>query len=323
MSRFKYFFLFVLLLFQCSSAQQKKSGIDKSVSDMKKNPQEYNQLTDEEKNVILYKGTERPFTGKYYLHKEEGTYICKQCDAPLYRSSDKFESHCGWPSFDDEIEGAIKRVPDKDGRRVEILCNNCGGHLGHVFEGEGFTAKNVRHCVNSISINFVPAQIPKETETAIFAGGCFWGVEYYFSKQRGVISTQVGYIGGTKQNPSYKDVCYTNTGHAEAVRVVFDPKQVSFETLCKLFFEIHDPTQIDRQGPDVGEQYRSEVFYTSEKQKEITSRLIQQLKLEGYRVATKLTAATTFWPAEEYHQMYYEKNGKAPYCHKYTKRFKE
>lgn len=158
-------------------------------------------------------------------------------------------------------------------------------------------------------------------ETAIFAGGCFWGVEYYMQKQPGVITIESGYIGGDKENPSYEQVCQKNTGHAEAVRIVFDNTKTTYETLAKIFFEIHDPTQADGQGPDIGEQYRSEVFYTTPEQKEVAERLIGQLKAKGYDVVTRVTPATTFWVAEDYHQNYYVRKGTEPYCHGYTKRF--
>jgi peptide methionine sulfoxide reductase msrA/msrB len=283
----------------------------------------YNRLTPEEEYVIVQKGTERPWTGEYLDNKAEGTYVCKRCDAPLYHSEDKFDSHCGWPSFDDEIQGAVKRIPDPDGMRIEIICANCSAHLGHVFLGEGFTDKNTRHCVNSISMNFVPATQPQEikTERAIFAGGCFWGVEYYMQKKDGVISVISGYIGGHKDHPTYQEVCSGKTGHAEAVEITYDPSRVSFEEIARLFFEIHDPTQVDRQGPDIGVQYRSEVFYLNEEQKVIAEKLIGILKDKGYKVATRVTKATTFWPAEDYHQDYYEHKGTLPYCHGYVKKF--
>ena len=283
-----------------------------------------NQLTAEEKRVIINKGTERPYTGEYVDNKAEGTYVCKWCDAPLYNSKDKFDSNCGWPSFDDEIPGAVKRQTDADGYRTEIMCSNCGGHLGHVFLGEGFTEKDTRHCVNSISMKFIPAEQEKgagNDEVAIFAGGCFWGVEHLFSKAKGVLETEVGYIGGYKANPTYEEVCSHTTGHAEALKVTFDPAVTSFEDMAKLFFEIHDPTQVNRQGPDIGDQYRSEIFYMDERQKRISEDLIEILESKGLKVATKLTRASTFWPAEKYHQDYYSKTGGAPYCHVYTKRF--
>ena len=275
----------------------------------------YNKLTKEEENVILKKGTEYPFTGKYWDYKENGTYVCKQCNAPLYKSDDKFDSHCGWPSFDDEIMGAVKRIPDVDGRRTEIVCANCGGHLGHVFLGEGFTAKDTRHCVNSISLDFIPSGKTENMDTVYFAGGCFWGTEYFFKKVKGVISTSVGYIGGHRKNPSYQEVCTGTTGHAEVVEVIYDPTKVNFEDLAKLFFEIHDFTQIDRQGPDIGEQYRSEIFYTKESQKEKANELINSLMRKGFEVATEITLANTYYKAEGYHQDYYTKKGKQPYCH--------
>lgn len=297
-----------------TQAKNNKSGIH----DMN-----YSKLTPAEERVIVNKGTEAPFSGEYNSFYEKGTYVCKRCGEALYESDSKFNSSCGWPSFDDEIQGAVKHLPDADGRRTEIVCNHCGAHLGHVFTGEGFTEKDTRHCVNSISLEFIPAgkESTAKTDTAYFAGGCFWGVEFYLQQEDGIISTSAGYMGGTLENPSYKDVCSHSTGHAEVVQVVFDPAKISFEKLAKLFFEIHDPTQLDRQGPDRGDQYRSEIFYMNEDQKSITLKLIQQLKNKGYNVVTKVSPAMKFWVAENYHQDYYKGNGHEPYCHSRTKRF--
>lgn len=280
-----------------------------------------NQLTDEEKRVILNKGTQRAFTGKYTNMSDEGVYTCKQCGADLYKSADKFQSHCGWPSFDDAIAGAVKKIPDTDGKRIEIVCAKCGGHLGHVFMGEGYTAKNTRYCVNSISLDFQKA-IPKATiAKAYFAGGCFWGVEHHLEKLSGVTEVTSGFMGGTVKNPSYYDVVEKKTGHLETVEVVYDPSKISYTELSKAFFEIHDPTQKNGQGPDIGAQYHSAVFVSNESEKKVIFSLLEQLKHNGFVPATKVLVGGTFYKAEEHHQNYYKKKGSAPYCHSYVKRF--
>ena len=280
----------------------------------------YNDLTPEEEWVLVNKGTERPFSGKFCDHFAEGFYTCRRCNAPLYASKDKIRTSCGWPSFDDEIAGAVTRRPDADGRRTEIVCSACGGHLGHVFEGEGHSDKNVRHCVNSLSLDFTTASKVKLAR-AIFASGCFWGTEYVLQQTPGVVSTTVGYTGGKVDDPTYKQVCTDETGHAEAVEVIFDPAKVNYETLCRLFFETHDPTQKNRQGPDMGTQYRSAVFTVNDEQKEIAEKLIALLTAKGLKITTEVTPAGHFWPAEDYHQDYYNRTGRQPYCHGYTKRF--
>ena len=277
---------------------------------------EYNTLTNAEARVILQDGTERAFSGLYHDHKEEGIYLCKQCDQPLFESNSKFDSRTGWPSFDANLPDAIREVPD--GGRTEIECSNCGGHIGHVFRGESFTPKNTRHCANSISLNFVAKA---DYSRAIFAGGCFWGVEHHLEAMPGVIDAVSGYIGGRKANPSYKDVSYLDTGHVEAVEVTYDSSRVSYEEIARMFFETHDPTQKNRQGPDIGSQYRSAVFYLDDDQKKITEDLIGQLRAKGLNVVTEVKPAGRFWKAEDYHQDYYQKTGKEPYCHSYTKRF--
>jgi peptide methionine sulfoxide reductase msrA/msrB len=310
--------IFVLTIFLIGFYAFK--GIKSEENKVVQNENKYNELTSEEKRVIIDKGTERPFTGEYYDFYGKGTYVCKRCDAPLYKSEDKFDSHCGWPSFDDEIPGAIKKVPDADGIRTEIMCNNCGAHLGHVFYGEGFTDKDTRHCVNSISMKFIPAKNARE-DTAYYAGGCFWGIEHLFKKLDGVLSTDVGYMGGHVENPSYEEVCYDNTGHFEAIEIKYDADKIDYETLTKYFFEIHDPTQSNGQGPDIGDQYLSAIFYQTDEQKQTAEKLIGILKEKGYDVVTKLLKSDKFWRAEEYHQDYYTKTGNIPYCHFYEKKF--
>ena len=282
---------------------------------------EYNQLSSEEERIIIHKGTEAPFSGEYYNLFARGIYHCKHCNAALYNSDDKFKSGCGWPSFDDEIKGAVKRQEDADGRRTEILCANCGAHLGHVFSGEQLTKKNIRHCVNSTSMIFVPAAAEPNPQKAYFAGGCFWGVEYLFEHKIGVLDAVSGYMGGSLEEPTYRDVTSGTSGHLETVAVTYDPALISYEELAKFFFEIHDPTQANGQGPDIGPQYLSAVFYKNDAEKKILHELIDKLKAKGYDVVSKVRPAATFWPAEAYHQNYYDRKKQLPYCHTYHKRF--
>ena len=320
----KLYILLAILLMNCNGEAQNTNNNSKNNKN-KNNTMKYNELTPQEEAIILHKGTERPFSGIYNDHWKRGTYTCKQCGSELYKSDTKFDGHCGWPSFDDEIEGAVKRVPDADGLRTEIVCANCNGHLGHVFIGEGFTDKNTRHCVNSVSLNFEPVEVLKmaanNIKTAYFAGGCFWGMEFYFQRENGVIATDVGYMGGNVENPTYRAVCSGKTGHYEIIKVDYDPVKINYETLARLFYEIHDPTQINGQGPDLGQQYMSVAFYNDDFERIINEKLIKELKDNGFKVVTKLLSATKFWIAEDYHQDYYEKNGHKPYCHSRTKRF--
>ncbi len=272
-------------------------------------------LNAQESDIIEHKGTEAPYSGEFWNHFDQGVYVCRKCGHPLYRSETKFASSCGWPSFDDAIFKAVLQEPDADGIRTEILCGSCRGHLGHVFTGEHYTDTNTRHCVNSLSMNFI------KTRQSLFASGCFWGTQYRFDRTTGVVLTTAGFSGGKAPEPSYGEVCSGDTGHLETVEVLYDPEKTSFEQLAKLFFETHDPTQENGQGPDIGSQYLSAIFYHNKREKEIAEQLIAHLREKGYKIATKLLSAGLFWPAEEYHQHYYDKIGKKPSCHFYTKRF--
>ena len=272
-------------------------------------------------NIVCLKSTEHAFSGAYNDMDLAGTYLCRQCGLALFRSKSKFHSGCGWPSFDEEKKGAVSRKPDPDGSRTEILCARCDAHLGHVFLGEGYSPLNTRHCVNSLSLDFIEDLTVKDTEEAILAGGCFWGIEYYFKQLFGILKVESGYTGGKILEPSYKDVCRGGSGHFEAVRVLYDPLKLGYESLVKYFFEIHDPTQENGQGPDIGQQYRSAIFYYNDVQKSIAIALSQQLKNQGFNIITQILPVNIFWSAEDEHQDYYQKTGKQPYCHRYVKRF--
>ncbi|GBU07661.1 peptide methionine sulfoxide reductase MsrA [Bacteroidales bacterium] len=319
--RKQYCLLLCLLLafVSCGQAQSqqgdKRVGVE--INKLKTDKMKLNKLNTEEERVIINKGTETPFTGELLDNKEKGTYVCKHCNAPLYSSGCKFDSGCGWPSFDDALPAAVTRTPDADGRRTEITCANCGGHLGHVFLGEGHTEKNTRHCVNSVSMMFLPERL----DTAYLASGCFWGTEHFMMKALGVVKTSVGFMGGHVNNPTYEEVCTKTTGHVEVCEVVFDANLTTYDKLVKLYFETHDFTQIDGQGPDIGPQYRSVIFYTSEEQKEIAENNKQILSDMGNKVATEILKASIFWKAEDYHQQYYKHKGSSPYCHTYKKIF--
>ena len=290
----------------------------------------FNVLSEEEQRVILNKGTEYPGTSDFTDSEEKGTYVCKQCNQALYASDTKFNSHCGWPSFDDEIDGAVTRVPDADGRRTEIICSNCNGHLGHVFLGEGFTSKNTRHCVNGISMNFVdggeelPAVIkPKEKDmskldTATFGAGCFWCVEVLFEKLKGVEKVESGYAGGKIKNPTYKQVCAGGTGVVEVAQIVFDPKIITYEKLVDILFHVHDPTTLNRQGNDVGDQYRSVIYYHNDEQKATAEKVLKEIDasdLWSDKIVTAIEPINNYSTAEDYHQNYYNNNSKTNgYC---------
>ncbi len=301
------------------------TGKTKEVEKIEKSDAEWKEiLTPEQYRVTRLKGTEMPFIKQCPIPPkgESGIYQCVGCGTDLFRYEAKFDSKTGWPSFWEPVSQLnISLEPDDSLglQRIEVLCARCGAHLGHIFD-DGPPPTGKRYCINVVALKLAEFKKARKAEKATFAAGCFWGVEAVFRQSlgKGVISTRVGYTGGDFKNPTYDDVCSGKTGHAEAVEVEYDPKRISYQDLLKVFWSIHNPTTLNRQGPDVGSQYRSAIFYHTPEQeklaKESKKRMNRSKKFKD-KIVTEIVPAKEFYPAEDYHQQYFQKRGIKPTCH--------
>jgi peptide methionine sulfoxide reductase msrA/msrB len=297
-------------------------------------------LSSEQFEVTQQCGTEPPFHNAYWDNHKPGIYVDVVSGQPLFSSLDKFDSGSGRPSFTQPLKSSdvMEKKDTAFGmERNEVRSSVADSHLGHVFN-DGPGANGLRYCINSAALKFIPVEELDQAgysqyldafvkagvikapahETAILAGGCFWGMEEIIRKIPGVIKTTVGYTGGTSPDPTYEDVCTGLTGHAESIQVVFDSTRLGYESLLNYFFRMHDPTTLNQQHNDVGTQYRSAIFYRTDEQKQTAERVKTKWDKSGKfnrPITTEITAATTFYPAEEYHQKYLVKHPGGYTCH--------